>query len=73
MALGGKTGTGDHRHMVFGRGGYVIASRAVSRSATFVFTIGERYFGTVTLHVRGPHAARYNFTSALSVRLLRDL
>ncbi|MCA7083578.1 transglycosylase domain-containing protein [Cupriavidus sp. DB3] len=73
MALGGKTGTGDHRHMVFGRGGYVIASRAVSRSATFVFTIGERYFGTVTLHVRGPHAARYSFTSALSVRLLRGL
>lgn len=73
MALGGKTGTGDHRHMVFGRGGYVIASRAVSRSATFVFVIGERYFGTVTLHVRGPQAARYSFTSALSVRLLRAL
>ncbi|MGY8527048.1 transglycosylase domain-containing protein [Paracidovorax citrulli] len=73
MALGGKTGTGDHRHMVFGRGGYVIAQRAVSRSATFVFVIGERYFGTVTLHVRGAPAARYSFTSALSVRLLRAL
>lgn len=73
MTLGGKTGTGDHRHLVFGRGGHVIASRSVSRSATFVFIIGERYFGTVTVHVREPYAARYSFTSALAVRLLRDI
>lgn len=73
MALGGKTGTGDHRHMTFGRGGYVVGSHTVSRSATFVFIIGDRYFGTVTLHVRGREAARYSFTSALSTRLLRAL
>lgn len=73
LALGGKTGTGDHRHMVYGRGGRVIAVKTVSRSATFVFALGDRYFGTVTLHVRGPEAARYAFTSALSLRLLRGL
>lgn len=73
MALGGKTGTGDHRHMSYGRGGYVIGSRAVSRSATFVFVLGDRYFGTVTLHVRGRESARYSFTSALATRLLRGL
>jgi hypothetical protein len=45
----------------------------VSRSATFVFILGERYFGTITIHVGERDAGRYNFTSALAVRMLRVL
>lgn len=73
LLVGGKTGTGDQRHQTYGSGGRVIASRAVSRSATFVFVIGDRYFGTVTVHVSEPYAARYVFTSAIAVRVLRAL
>ncbi|WP_143746649.1 hypothetical protein, partial [Caballeronia catudaia] len=45
----------------------------VNRSATFVFVIGERFFGTLTAYVREPYAARYDFTSALAVQLLKSL
>ncbi len=73
IEVGGKTGTGDHRFQVYARGGRFVSSRVVSRSATFVFFIGDRFFGTVSTHVRGPDAARYEFTSALSVQLLKAL
>ena len=73
IELGGKTGTGDHRSRVTGRGGRLISERVIDRSATFVFTIGERYFGTVMAYVHEPHAARYRFTSALPVQLLKSL
>ncbi|WP_143746434.1 hypothetical protein, partial [Caballeronia catudaia] len=45
----------------------------VNRSATFVFVIGERFFGTLTAYVREPYAARYDFTSALAVQMLKSL
>ncbi|CAG2145590.1 hypothetical protein LMG31506_03216 [Cupriavidus yeoncheonensis] len=73
IAIAGKTGTGDQRFQTYGPGGRLISSRSVNRSATFVFTLGERFFGTVTLNVREPYAARYSFTSALAVRVLRYL
>jgi len=73
LMIAGKTGTGDQRFQTYGPGGRVISSRSVSRSATFVFLLGDRYFGTVTVHVREPYAARYSFTSALSLRVLRSL
>lgn len=73
LLVAGKTGTGDQVFQTYGPGGRVIASRTVNRSATFVFLVGDRYFGTVTLHVREPYAARYSFTSALAVRVLRAL
>lgn len=73
LQIAGKTGTGDQVFQTYGPGGRVIASRTVNRSATFVFLLGDRYFGTVTLHVREPYAARYSFTSALAVRVLRTL
>ncbi len=66
---GGKTGTGDHRYFVYGKNGSVVESRVVSRAATFVFMLDERYFGTVTAYVPGPEAARFHFTSALPVRI----
>jgi len=73
MAVGGKTGTGDHRFETFGGQGQLLDSRVVSRSATFVFNIGERFFGSITAYVYGPQAADYDFTSALPVQLLKVL
>jgi hypothetical protein len=51
----------------------VIAERKVERTATFVFTLGDRYFGTIVAYVREPHAAHYRFTSALPVQLLKSM
>ena len=73
IAVGGKTGTGDQRFDVYARGGRLIESRFVNRSATFVFNIGERFFGSMTAYVHGPEAAHYDFTSALPVQLLVTL
>jgi membrane peptidoglycan carboxypeptidase len=73
IPVGGKTGTGDHRYETFGRGGRLIESRVVNRTATFVFLIGDRFFGTVSAHVPGPRAAEYAFTSSLPVQVLKTL
>jgi membrane peptidoglycan carboxypeptidase len=73
LTVGGKTGTGDNRVEVFGAGGHLLKSRAVSRTATFVFFIGERYFGVITAYVPGQSAQNYNFTSALPVQILKNL
>ncbi|MGJ7914936.1 transglycosylase domain-containing protein [Massilia sp. LXY-6] len=73
IAMGGKTGTGDQRFDVFGAGHRLIESRYVNRSATFVFNIGERFFGSMTAYVHGPESAHYDFTSALPVQLLVTL
>ena len=73
MAVGGKTGTGDQRFDSYGAGGRLIASRVVNRSATFVFHIDERFFGTLIAYVPGAGAAAYEFTSALPVQLLKVL
>ncbi|WHZ11673.1 MAG: Membrane carboxypeptidase (penicillin-binding protein) [Burkholderiaceae bacterium] len=62
-AVGGKTGTGDQR---FG-------PRRVNRSATFVFFVGDRLFGTITAYVHEPYAARFSFTSAMAVQFLRSV
>jgi membrane peptidoglycan carboxypeptidase len=73
LQVGGKTGTGDHRYESYGARGRVIGSRVVSRAATFVFFLGDRFFGVVTAYVTGPEAARYQFTSALPVQVLKSL
>lgn len=73
MAVGGKTGSGDNRYETFNRQGGVIASRTTSRTATFVFYIGQRYFGVITAYVQGKEAANYKFTSALPVAIMRVL
>ena len=73
IPVAGKTGTGDNRFKVYGPGGVLTADRVVNRTATFVFLIGDRYFGTVTAFVPGESSARYNFTSALAVQILKDL
>lgn len=73
LTIGGKTGTGDNRIDVFGAGGQLIRSRAVNRTATFAFFIGERYFGAITAYVPGQSAQNYHFTSALPVQILKNL
>ncbi len=73
IEIGGKTGTGDQRFVSYAPNGKLIASRAVNRSATFVFLIGDRFFGTITAYVHEPYAADYKFTSAMTVQLLKSL
>ncbi|MEO8600255.1 MAG: hypothetical protein ABI656_10545, partial [bacterium] len=73
IPVGGKTGTGDHRFDTFSAGGQLISSRVVNRTATFVFNIDERFFGTIIAYVAGPQAADYDFTSGLPVQLLKVL
>lgn len=73
IPVGGKTGTGDNRYDVYGRHGQLISSRAVSRVATFVFTIGDNYFGAITAYVPGEEADLYGFTSSLPVEILKRL
>jgi len=71
--VGGKTGTGDQRYDEFGSGGRLLSSRVVNRTGTFVFYIGDRFFGSITAHVAGSDAAEYAFTSALSSQMLKAL
>ncbi len=73
LQVGGKTGTGDNRFESYGPGGNVIKSQAVSRTATFVFTAGDRFFGTITAFVPGEAASDYGFTSSLPVQIFRHL
>ncbi len=73
LPIGGKTGTGDNRFEVFAPGGRLVSSRTVSRAGTFVFMLGDRYFGTVTAYVTGEEAEQYRFTSALPVQVLKTL
>jgi membrane peptidoglycan carboxypeptidase len=73
IPIGGKTGTGDQRLERYGPGGVVLESKVVNRTATFVFYVGDRFFGVITAHVHGPVAAEYRFTSALPAQLLKIL
>lgn len=69
----GKTGTGDQRFEVYARGARLIESRKVNRTATFVFVLGDRFYGTLTAYAHEPYAARYDYTSAMAVQLLKSL
>jgi membrane peptidoglycan carboxypeptidase len=73
ITVGGKTGSGDNRFEAVGRHGQVIDSRSVSRTATFVFYIGDRYYGVMLAYVPGERAAHYRFTSSLPVAILKLL
>lgn len=73
LPIGGKTGTGDHRYERFGPGGQLLESRVVNRTATFVFYLGDRHFGTLTALVPGRDAEKYHFTSSLTAQILKNL
>lgn len=63
LTLGGKTGTGDNRE----------GDNVKSRTATFVFVIDDRFYGTITAYVEGPEAARYRFTSSLASQIFKTI
>ena len=73
LAVGGKTGSGDNRFDTFSRDGRLLTSRAVSRTAGFVFYLGDHWFGVITASVAGPQAADYTFTSSLPLAALKLL
>ena len=73
LAMGGKTGTGDNRIQAIGAGGRVLSSKSINRTATFVFYIGDRHFGTLTAFVPGSSAQNFTFTSALPVQVLKGM
>ncbi|MEB0044987.1 MULTISPECIES: transglycosylase domain-containing protein [unclassified Pseudomonas] len=73
LAMGGKTGTGDNRIEAIGAGGRVLSSKSINRTATFVFYIGDRHFGTLTAFVPGRSAENFKFTSALPVQVLKGM
>lgn len=73
LAIGGKTGTGDNRQGSRDARGDRSGALVLNRTASFVFFIGERHFGTLTAFVPGPEAADYRFTSALPAQILKTL
>ncbi len=73
LRVGGKTGTGDNRIQSVGAGGRLISSLALNRTATFVFYLRPRHFGTLTAYVPGRAADSFRFTSALPVQTLKGM
>ena len=71
LAIGGKTGTGDHSYKVVDPDGFVLNSRAVSRSGVFVFTIGDEFYGVITAYVLGREAGEFRFTSSLAAQAFK--
>lgn len=70
IMMGGKTGTGDNRRETYTERGKVITSKAINRTATFVFFASD-IIGAITAHVPGEKSDKYNFTSALPVQLVK--
>jgi membrane peptidoglycan carboxypeptidase len=73
IAIGGKTGTGDHRYKTFDNSGRLVGSKAVHRTATFSFIFGDRFFGDISACVLGPGSEDYSFTSSLPLAVLKLL
>ncbi|WP_416311199.1 transglycosylase domain-containing protein [Pseudomonas sp. W03] len=73
LVMGGKTGTGDNRIESVTRSGWVKSSKAMNRTATFVFYLGPRHFGTLTAYVAGSESDNFKFTSALPVQVLKGM
>ncbi len=72
LIVGGKTGTGDNR-LVTMTGGQKVKTRALSRTATLVFYLGDKHFGTLTAFVPGSEAKDFKFTSALPAQVLKSM
>jgi membrane peptidoglycan carboxypeptidase len=73
LPVGGKTGTGDNRIVASTSSGYKTSSRALNRTATFVFYLGDHHFGTLTAFVTGRSAETFSFTSALPLQVLKGM
>lgn len=73
FSIGGKTGTGDNRIMTSTSSGHKTSGRALNRTATFVFYLGDNHFGTLTAFVNGRSASSLSFTSALPLQVLKGM
>jgi membrane peptidoglycan carboxypeptidase len=73
FAAGGKTGTGDNRIFTINAQGERGASKALNRTATFVFYLGDNHFGTLTAFVAGRSAGAFSFTSSLPLQVLKGM
>jgi hypothetical protein len=73
LPIGAKTGTGNNRYRVIEPDGQITEDRAIDRTSTVVFFLGDRLYGTITALVPGAAADRYGFTSELPVQMLRML
>lgn len=71
VVIGGKTGTGNNRYRVYGPGGRLVQDRAINRTSTLVFFLGDRFYGSITAYVPGAEADDYGFTSSLPSQILR--
>jgi membrane peptidoglycan carboxypeptidase len=66
LDVAGKTGTGDNRIKTLHEVG-----KARNRTAAFVFTVGDRYFGSIVAYVPGEQASAYRFSSAVPVQVFK--
>ncbi len=73
LAIGGKTGTGDNRIVTQMDQGRKVATTAMNRTATFVFYLGDNYFGTLTAFVPGSKSDDFSFTSALPLQVMKGM
>jgi membrane peptidoglycan carboxypeptidase len=73
LVAGGKTGTGDNQLKEVRADGSIIDQTALSRTATFVFYIGTKWYGSITVHVDQDEADHSTFTSSYAVTLLKLL
>jgi membrane peptidoglycan carboxypeptidase len=71
LEVGGKTGTGDNR--IKRAGAKATRQSVMSRTASFVFTLGDRFYGTVVVYVPGEAAADYHFTSTAAIQVFKYL
>lgn len=75
IPIAAKTGTGDNRLEVYNAQGGLLRSEAKSRTATLIFGIGTRFFGTITAYVdhKTTNVDQFQFTSSLVVQGLKAL
>lgn len=73
LIIGGKTGTGDNRIISLSSSGRKTSSRTLNRTATFVFFLGDNFFGTLTAFVNDQSASTFQFTSALPLQILKGM
>jgi membrane peptidoglycan carboxypeptidase len=71
IAVGGKTGSGDNQLITVSRDKRTRSVQSTNRTATFVFYIGDRYYGVLMAYVPGREADKYHFTSSLPVSVLK--
>lgn len=71
VVVGGKTGSGDNELITVSRNRHTRAVQTTNRTATFVFYIGDQYYGVLLAYVPGQEASVYRFTSALPVSVLK--